>query len=86
MKKEKATKKKDFSDDIINLEIKKDKNIIKIDNDDDLNFDNNDTTCGIKDDFENMEIKKKKIIDRTICNKCKINKSCYYVRAEFVCK
>lgn len=80
-------KKKNYSQDIINFEIKKEKtNIIKIDNEDELNDENNDPVCGVKDDFENLEIKQKKTINKYICNKCKVEKSCYYVRNEFVCQ
>jgi len=87
MQKGKAdSKKKNYSQDIINLEIKKEKtNIIKIENEDELN-DDNDAVCGIKDDFENLEIKQKKPKDKNICNKCKTAKSSYYVRSEFICK
>jgi len=81
------SKKKNYSQDILNLEIKKEKtNIIKIDNEDEFNDDDNDAVCGVKDDFENLEIKQKKIINKNICNKCKSAKSCYYVRKEFVCQ
>ena len=87
MQKGKAeAKKKNYGQDVINLEIKKDKNIIKIDNEDELNDDNNDVVCGAKDDFENLEIKEKKAKNKNICNKCKTSKSCYYVRNEFICQ
>lgn len=86
-KAKKETKKKIYSEDVINLEIKKEKqNIIKIDNEDELNDDNNDAVCGVKDDFENLEIKQKKIINKNICNKCKTAKSSFHVRKEFVCQ
>ena len=80
--------KKDFSKDVINLEIKsnKDKKII-IEKEDDVEDDGNDyPSCGAKDDFKEMEIKQKKQINKSICNKCKTEKSNYYVRSEFVCQ
>ncbi len=81
-------KKKNYSQDVIKLEIKKDKtNIIKIDNEDELNDENNDAGCGGGvDDFENLEKKQKKITNKNICNKCRVEKSSYYVRNEFICK
>lgn len=83
--------KKDFSKDIINLEIKSNKDKkIKIEKEDDVEDDGNDyPNCGAKDDFaaaEMEKIKQKKMIDKNICNKCKSEKSNYYVRAEFVCQ
>ncbi len=79
-------KKKNYSQDVINLEIKKEKtNIIKIENEDELN-DDNDAVCGVKDDFENLEIKQKKSKNKNICNKCKTLNSSYYVRGEFISK
>jgi len=85
--KSKNNKKKNYSKDIINLEIKKDKtSVIKLENEDELNEDNNDAICGVKDDFENLEIKNKKAKNKNICNKCKLEKSSYYVRNEFVCQ
>lgn len=78
--------KKQYNKDIINLEIKKNTNIITIENDQDYGEENVDNICDLNEDFQNMEIKKKKIINKNICNKCKINKSMYYVRMEFVCQ
>merc|ERR1712032_1658765 len=81
--------KKDFSKDVINLEIKTNKDkLIKIEKEDDVEDDNDETTtCGAKDDFTDIEIiKKKKEINRNICNKCKKEKSNFFIRAEFVCK
>jgi len=71
----------------INLEINKNKinHIIKLDNTDDLDGDNLDNQCGAED-VDEIKPKIKKIINKSICNKCKKNKSIYFNRNEFVCK
>jgi hypothetical protein len=87
--------KRDFSKDIINLEIKsnKDKKVkIEIEKENDNDNDNDDgneyPTCGTKDKFKELEeeIKLKKQINKQICNKCKKEKSNYFIRSEFVCQ
>jgi hypothetical protein len=86
--------KKDFSKDIINLEIKSNKDKkIKIINDNDNDNENEDDgneypTCGTKDKFKELEeeIKIKKQTNKQICNKCKIEKSKFFIRSEFVCE
>lgn len=79
--------KKKYELETIKLEIKTDKkNIIKIENDDDINDDNNDVVCGGREELENLDLKPKKPKNKKICNKCKTNKSQYYVRTEFICK
>jgi tRNA(Ile)-lysidine synthase TilS/MesJ len=69
----------------INLQIKpKNTNTIKLENQDDLDDDPTDNTCGVA--VEEIIPKIKKIINKKICNKCKKNKSNYFTRNEFVCK
>jgi len=88
MQKEKSeNKKKNFIQNVIDFDIKKEKsNVIKIENEDEFNDENNDMVCGVKDDFENLDLKQKKLKNKNICNKCKIAKSSYFVRNEFICQ
>jgi hypothetical protein len=68
----------------VNMEIKKNNGslIIKIENTDDLD---NENPCGIEEDAIIKPILKK-ILNKNICYKCKINKSNYFNRNEFVCR
>jgi hypothetical protein len=63
----------------INISIGK-QNVIKIDNDDD-----DEPTCGQIEE-KVKPIKQKIIPDKTICYKCKINKSSFYNRSEYICR
>jgi hypothetical protein len=64
---------------IINLSIGK-QNVIKIDNDDD-----DEVTCGRVEE-KPMPVKQKVIPDKTICYKCKLNKSNFLNRSEYICR
>jgi hypothetical protein len=61
----------------INLSINRE-NVIKIDNDDD-----DEPTCGRP---EPKPVKQKVIPDKRICYKCKINKSNFLNRNEYICR
>jgi hypothetical protein len=71
----------------INLEINKNKinNVILLDNTDDLEGDNIDNPCG-ENAMDEIKPKLKKVVNKSICYKCKKNKSNYFNRNEFVCR
>ena len=50
----------------------------------DLNDDFSETTCGIQDEIVKPNFKKN--VDKKFCYKCKINKSNFLNRSEFICK
>jgi hypothetical protein len=62
----------------INLNIGK-QNVIKIDNDDE-----DEPTCGGKTEVK--PVKQRYIPDKTICYKCKVNKSNFFNRNEYICR
>jgi hypothetical protein len=72
----------------INLEIKKNKlnDIIKIENSDDLDNDLEENPCGETDVPETIKPNIKKIINKSICYKCKVKNSNYLNRNEYICR
>jgi tRNA(Ile)-lysidine synthase TilS/MesJ len=70
----------------INMEISSNTNqnpIIKLENTDDLDQDN---PCSLSENDLSIKPNSKKIMNKSICYKCKVNKSNYFNRNEFVCR
>lgn len=76
-----------LNQDFINMKIEKQQNplaTIKLDSNDQDDIDEN--VCGQENGLDTIQPKIKKIINKKICYKCKVNKSNYLNRTEFICK